>query len=135
MSSTFNEPELSRRQFIKTTTQAAAGLSLASGLVIGQTAKAAGDDTIKLALVGCGGRGSGAADQALATGNVKLVAMADAFEGRLNSGLQALQGQHPDKVDPATVQTFVGLDAYKKAMAQADVVILATPPGFRPMHF
>src|SRR5580658_4801167 len=99
MSSTFNEPELSRRQFIKTTTQAAAGLSLASGLVIGQTAKAAGDATIKLALVGCGGRGSGAADQALTTGNVKLVAMADTFESRLKSSLQELKKKHPDQVD------------------------------------
>jgi len=129
------ETEVSRRQFLGTAGKAAAGLSFLGGLTVERCAYAAGDDTIKLALVGCGGRGSGAAEQALDTGNVKLVAVADAFEGRLKSGLQALQGKHPDKVDPATVQTFVGLDAYKKAIALADVVILATPPGFRPMHF
>jgi predicted dehydrogenase len=129
------DAEVSRRQFLGAAGKAAAGLSLLGGLSVERSAYAAGDDTIKLALVGCGGRGSGAADQALATGNVKLVAMADAFETRLQSSLKALQGLHPDKVDPATVQPFVGLDAYKKAIAQADVVILATPPGFRPMQF
>src|SRR5580700_1380148 len=98
------EAEVSRRQFLGTAGKAAAGLSILGGLSVERCAYAAGDDTIKLALVGCGGRGSGAADQALATGNVKLVAVADAFEGRLKSGLQALQGKHPEKVDPATVQ-------------------------------
>jgi len=135
MNSNSNESELSRRQFIKTTTQAAAGLSLAGGLTIAQSAYAAGDDTIKLALVGCGGRGSGAADQALSTGNVKLVAMGDTFDIRLQSSLKELHKKHPDKVDPDDVQKFVGFDAYKKAIAQADIVILATSPGFRPFHF
>jgi len=129
------EAEVSRRQFLGTAGKAAAGLSILGGLTIDRCAYAAGDDTVKLALVGCGGRGSGAADQALATGNVKLVAMADAFDGRLQDSMTALQKLHPDKVDPASVQQFVGLDAYKKAIAQADIVILATPPGFRPMHF
>jgi myo-inositol 2-dehydrogenase / D-chiro-inositol 1-dehydrogenase len=135
MNSNSNEPELSRRQFIKTTTQAAAGLSLAGSLTVARSAYAAGDDTIKLALVGCGGRGSGAASQALTTGNVKLVAMADTFDIRLQNSLKALQEKHPDKVDPDSVQKFVGFDAYKKAIAAADVVILATSPGFRPFHF
>jgi myo-inositol 2-dehydrogenase / D-chiro-inositol 1-dehydrogenase len=131
-----SEAEVSRRQFLGSAGKAAAGLSILGGLNIERCAFAAGDDTIKLALVGCGGRGSGAADQALATGSsVKLVAMADAFDGQLQSHLKELQGKHPDQVDPATVHTYVGLDAYKKAMADADVVILATPPGFRPMHF
>jgi predicted dehydrogenase len=127
--------EVSRRTFLKTTAHAAAGLSLAGGLTLEQSAHAAGDETIKLALVGCGGRGSGAASQALTTGNVKLVAMADAFDSRLQSSLAALHRKHPDKVAPETVQQFVGLDAYPKAIAQADIVILATPPGFRSFHF
>jgi predicted dehydrogenase len=135
MNSNRNDLELSRRQFIKTTTQAAAGLSLVGGLTIGQSAYAAGNDTIKLALVGCGGRGSGAAGQALATGNVKLVAMADTFDNRLQSSLKALHKKYPGKVDPEQVQQFVGFDGYKKAIALADVVILATSPGFRPFHF
>jgi len=136
MNANSNEAELSRRQFIKTTTQVAAGLSLAGGLTIGQTVRAAGDETIKLALVGCGGRGSGAASQALSTAsNVKLVAMADTFDTRLQTSLKALHAKHPDRVDPESVQQFVGFDAYKKAIAAADVVILATSPGFRPFHF
>ncbi|HEY3862652.1 MAG TPA: Gfo/Idh/MocA family oxidoreductase [Verrucomicrobiae bacterium] len=131
-----SETDVSRRHFLGTAGKAAAGLSILGGLSIERNAYAAGTDTIKLALVGCGGRGSGAADQALAAGkDIKLVAMADAFENRLASSLQALQGKHPEQVDPATVNSYVGLDAYKKAIADADVVILATPPGFRPQQF
>src|SRR5271170_1897704 len=119
MNANSNEPDLSRREFLKTTTKAAAGLSLAGGLTVAQSAYAAGDDTIKLALVGCGGRGSGAADQALSTsGNVKLVAMADTFDTRLQNSLKALHKKHPNKVDPDEVQKFVGFDAYKKAIAE-----------------
>jgi predicted dehydrogenase len=135
MSLNLPETDVTRRSFLKTTGQAAAGLSLLGGLAIERGAHAAGDDTIKLALVGCGGRGSGAADQALSTGNVKLVALADTFEGRLKSSLQELKKKHPDQVDVEGVHQYVGFDAYKKAIAQADVVILATPPGFRPQHF
>jgi myo-inositol 2-dehydrogenase / D-chiro-inositol 1-dehydrogenase len=136
MNANSNESELTRRQFIKTTTQAAAGLSLVGGLTVAQSARAAGDDTIKLALVGCGGRGSGAADQALSTsGKVKLVAMADTFDTRLQLSLKELHKKHPNKVVPDEVQKFVGFDAYKKAIAQADIVILATSPGFRSYHF
>jgi myo-inositol 2-dehydrogenase / D-chiro-inositol 1-dehydrogenase len=136
MNSTSNESELTRRQFLKTTAQAAAGLSLAGGLTVAQSAYAAGNDTIKLALIGCGGRGSGAADQALSTsGQVELVAMADTFETRLENSLKALHKKHPNTVDPENVQKYVGFDAYKKAIAAADVVILATSPGFRPFHF
>ena len=126
---------VSRRDFLKATSQAAAGLSLMAGLGAERSAHAAGDDTIKLALVGCGGRGSGAAGQALSTGNVKLVAVADTFENRIDSSLVALQKAHPDRVDPDKIAKFTGFDAYKKAMAEADVVICATPPGFRPRHF
>jgi predicted dehydrogenase len=135
MNSLSLDSDVSRRKFLQTTGKAAAGLSILGGLSIERSAYAAGDDTIKLALVGCGGRGTGAADQALATGNVKLVAMADAFEGRLETSLDILQKKHPEKVDPKTMARYIGLDAYKKAIADADIVILATPPGFRPMQF
>jgi len=99
---------------------------------------AAASEELKIALVGCGGRGSGAAGQALSTfnqGPVKLVAMADVFEDRLKSSLNNLKSQHKDRVDVKEENQFIGWDSYKKAIAMADVVILATPPGFRPMMF
>ncbi|HSH94687.1 MAG TPA: Gfo/Idh/MocA family oxidoreductase, partial [Roseimicrobium sp.] len=98
---------------------------------------AAGTDEIKVALVGCGGRGSGAADQALTTynqGGIKLVAVADVHEDRMLSSLSNLRKQHPDRVDVPPDRQFMGFDGYKKAIAAADIVILATPPGFRPMQ-
>ena len=119
-----------RRDFIKTTSAIAAGLSLAPGVF------AQHNDTLKIALIGCGGRGSGAANQALSTaGPVKLVAMADAFKDRLNESHDNLKKAHPDRVDVADDHKFIGFEAYKDAIALADVVILATPPGFRPMQF
>ncbi len=99
---------------------------------------ASSSEELKIALVGCGGRGSGAANQALATfsqGPVKLVAMADVFEDRLKGALNNLKSGHKDRVDVKEENQFLGFDAYKKAIAMADVVILATPPGFRPMMF
>ncbi|MDP6539080.1 MAG: Gfo/Idh/MocA family oxidoreductase [Planctomycetota bacterium] len=98
---------------------------------------ARGDDTLRVALIGCGGRGRGAAGQALVTdGSVKLVAMADAFEDHLDSALDVLTRQVGDRVDVPPERRFVGFDAYEKAVAcDVDVVILATPPGFRPIHF
>ncbi len=106
-----------------------------------------GDDAIKVALVGCGGRGTGAAMQALLTKqNVKLVAMADAFQDQLDSCYNTLtaddisdwtgtEGNVKEKVQVPKEHRFVGFDAYKKAIPLADVVILTTPPGFRPIHF
>ena len=98
------------------------------------------DDTIKIAMIGCGGRGTGAAVQALSTKqNVKLVAMADAFRDRLDSSYKALmdgdEGNVKDRVAVTEETKFVGFDAYKKVIPLADVVIIATPPGFRPIHF
>jgi myo-inositol 2-dehydrogenase / D-chiro-inositol 1-dehydrogenase len=96
------------------------------------------DDTIKIALVGCGGRGTGAAMQALSTKqNVKIVAMADAFGDRLESAYKNLnmKPEIAKRVDVPAERRFVGFDGYKQAIPLADVVILATPPGFRPMHF
>ena len=98
------------------------------------------DDTIKVAVIGCGGRGTGAAMQALSTKqNVKLVAMADAFRDRLDNAYKALtdgdEGNVKDRVAVTEETKFVGFDGYKKAIPLADVVIIATPPGFRPIHF
>lgn len=104
------------------------------------------DDVIKIALIGCGGRGTGAALQALQSKQrVKLVAMADAFRDRLDSCYKNItsedlsdagtKGSVKAMVDVPEDRKFVGFDAYLKAIPLADVVILATPPGFRPIHF
>ena len=125
-------PSLDRRDFIKTGATAAAVGSLS----IERGAFAQASDTVKVALIGCGGRGSGAASQALSTnGDVKLVAMADAFKDRMDGSHKGLQTKHGLKADVKDENKFVGYDAYKDAIAQADMVILATPPGFRPVHF
>ncbi len=120
---------VNRRQFI-TTTGAAMG-----ALAVSRFAYAAGSDELKIALIGCGGRGSGAASQALHVPGNKLVAMGDAFPNRLEGSLKALKEEHGEKVDVPADRQFIGFDAYKQAIALADVVILATPPGFRPIHF
>lgn len=126
--------ENSRRDFIKTSALVTGGL-VASNFVL-PGAYAAPVNELKLALIGCGGRGTGAAFQALATGyNIKVVAMADAFRDRLDTAYNALSEKYGDKLAVSEDMKFVGFDAYKDAIAQADVVILATPPGFRPMHF
>ena len=123
---------LSRRQFVKTSGFALGGavaLSRASGQV-------SPGETLRVGLIGCGGRGTGAAAQALAAdGNVKLVAMADAFQDRLRSSLQTLLKQDiAKKIDVPDKHQFVGFDAYQKVIAESDVVLLATPPHFRPLH-
>jgi len=130
---TMTEP--SRREFIKTSTVAVVGGALAGSLGIARSAHAAGDDQIKIALIGCGGRGTGAASQALSTkGDVKLVAMADAFKDRLDGSLGNLRS-FGGRVDVPAERQFVGFDAYQKAIdSGVDLVILATPPGFRPIH-
>lgn len=95
-------------------------------------AYAAGSDEIKIAVIGCGGRGTGAVFQAMASGhNVKLVAMADAFRDRVDSSYEPIAKRHPEKVDVPEEHKFVGFDGYKKAIALADVVLLTAPPGFR----
>ena len=127
--------QTSRRDFLKTSS-AAVGGTLLGGLAIERNAHGAGSDTLKVALIGCGGRGSGAADQALSTaGNVKLTAMADVFVDHLEGSLNILKQKHADRVEVTDDQKFLGFDAYKQAISLADVVILATPPGFRPIHF
>jgi len=126
----------SRRDFLRTSVGVAAGAALTRALAA--RSYAAGDETIKVALVGCGGRGTGAAANALATqGPTKLVAMADVFDNRLKGSLGHLQKNHKDKVDVTPERGFVGFDAYQKAIdciAPGGVVCLATPPAFRPLH-
>jgi predicted dehydrogenase len=128
----------SRRDFLKRAGAAAAGLALASELVPGLYA--AENNTIKIALVGCGGRGTGAASQALQTmGPTKLWAMADVFPDRLKASLQNLSGDPAiaKKIDVPPERRFVGFDGYRKAVDSlegSDVAIFATPPGFRPLH-
>ncbi len=130
-------PSLSRRDFLSTTTKVSAAASLLGALPIERFVLGASpSDTVKVALIGCGGRGSGAANQALSTdGSVKLVAAADVHPDRLTSAIGNLSKGHKDKVDIKQENMFIGFDGYKKAIAMADVVILATPPGFRPMQF
>jgi myo-inositol 2-dehydrogenase / D-chiro-inositol 1-dehydrogenase len=131
-----SKADTSRRDFLKASTLAAVGSGLVGGLGSFSGAYAGGDDTIKVGLIGCGGRGSGAAGQALRTkGNVRLVAMGDAFSDRLDAALNRLSKELPDRVAVTEDTKFVGFDAYQKVLnAGVDLVILATPPGFRPIH-
>jgi myo-inositol 2-dehydrogenase / D-chiro-inositol 1-dehydrogenase len=132
-----NDETASRREFLKTSSAAVAGAALLSNLPITRSAHAAGSDSIKIALVGCGGRGSGAAVNALSTkANVKLVAMADAFQDQVAVSLRNIKKVCGDRVDVPEDRMFVGLDAYQKAVdCDVDMVLLCTPPGFRPAQF
>src|ERR1035437_6462566 len=126
----------SRREFLKASALAGSLLA-APAFLPGPLFAKENTDTLRVGLIGCGGRGSGAAGQALhADKNVVLTAMGDAFEDQLQKSLQNLQKQHPDKVKVTPEKCFVGLDAYQKVIdSGVDVVLLATPPGFRPVHF
>jgi predicted dehydrogenase len=141
----------SRRDFLKGSTAAATGLTLAGGLNLARAAHAAGSDRLKVALVGCGGRGTGAAAQCLSAGeNLQLVAVADAFEANAKQALKLLnrqisgrgkgkaagKGNAKDKINVPPDRVFTGLDAYRKAIdCGVDLVLLATPPGFRPAQY
>ena len=132
-----NSRNKTRREFVKKTALATGAL-LSAPLPLEATANVNGEKKLKLALVGCGGRGSGAAVQALtADENVDLVAMADAFADRIESSLMGIQEhfEGEKKIRVKKKNRFTGFDAYKKAIDLADVVILTTPPGFRPYHF
>jgi predicted dehydrogenase len=124
----------SRRDFLKGSTAAAAA-TLSSGLTV-PLVHAAGSSTIKVGLVGCGGRGTGAAEQALnADSNAKLVAMADAFADRLEHSLSNLKELAvSSRVDVPKDRQYAGFDAYKHVIDQVDLVLLTTPPHFRPVH-
>jgi predicted dehydrogenase len=133
-----SEDSTSRREFIKTSSKTAVFSALANVAI--PAVHAAGTDLIQIALVGCGGRGGGAAANALAVkrGPIKLVAMADLFPERLANDLNKLQQQFPSQVDVPRDRQFIGFDAYQKAMdclKPGDIVICATPPAFRWVHF
>ena len=133
-----NDAQISRRDLMKTTGQVAAAATLSSLIVPG--AYAAQKSAVQVALVGCGGRGTGAADQALqnASGPTRLVAMADVFEGKMDTSYKTLKGRNEEIVDVPEDRKFIGFDAYKHAMDAlnpGDVVILTTPPAFRWVQF
>ncbi len=128
-------PRTSRRGFLKLS--AAAGVAVAGGLSIARSAHAAGSGTIKIGLVGCGGRGSGAAVNAINTGkDVKLVAMADIFEDRVKNARAEISKEKADQMDVPDDRCFVGFDAYQKVLQSGiDVVLLAAASHFHPVHF
>ena len=129
--------ETSRREFMKSTGRVAAVSALAGQAL--PHVHAQGDDVIRVALIGCGGRGTGAASNALdvSNGPTQLVAMADVFEHRLSGAYNALKRNYADKVDVPMERRFVAFDGYRHAidsLRPGDVAIFATPPGFRWVH-
>lgn len=127
-----NSPAPSRREFLKTSSAVLAAGSLVAGSQFAAGAYAGSDNILKVGLVGCGGRGSGAAIQALnADPNTRLYAMADAFEDRLESSLKNLSKNPIAKQIDVGDRKFVGFDAYKDVIEACDVVLLTTPPHFR----
>ena len=129
-----------RRDFLKTSALTGVGAALVVPTGFSSSLFAGGDDTVKVGLIGCGGRGTGAAGQALSTnGNVKLTAVGDAFPENARGVIDAVKGGLGAKADRVQVKPeniFDGLDAYQKVIdSGVDLVILATPPGFRPIHF
>lgn len=134
-----------RRDFVKSGVAAVVGGSVAGQFPMHASAFYGMDDTIRVGLIGCGGRGTGAALQALkAAANTKLVAMADAFSDRIEESHKNMM--EPEEADEATMDAirridvpaemrFDGFDGYKEVIAASDVIILTTPPGFRPLHF
>ncbi len=131
-------PLQNRRQFLQQTSTALAGAALVSALPLTGRAKDITVDNIRIGLIGCGGRGSGAAAQALtADSNTELWAMGDVFREQIDKSHSSIEVQFKDKPGRVTVaeeRKFVGLDAYQKVLASGiDLVVLATPGGFRPM--
>ena len=126
-----------RRDFLKASAGLAAGAALTGAIVRPAGAYVQASDEIKIGLIGCGGRGTGAAGQALSTkGPVKLVAVADAFQDNAEKAVKALKGEHGDRVDVSPDHIFTGFDAYKHCIDSGiDLIVIATSPGFRPIHF
>ena len=132
---------VTRRDFVKGGTAALVGSVVASQFPLKASAYYGVDDTIRVGLIGCGGRGTGAAVQALrAAPNARLVAMADAFADRIESSYTNMKDMQEGQDITAQLEVppemrFDGFGGYKKVIEQSDLVILTTPPGFRPMHF
>jgi len=138
------ESSATRRKFIKGTAVATVA---ASTLPVESYAQVAGSDQVKVGMIGCGGRNSGAIIQNLTgSDNARLVAMADAFEDKIDgtgprgSGLPKIQAQldkagKTDQIDVPKSRQYAGFDAYKQVIDEVDLVCIATPPGFRPIHF
>ncbi len=127
-----------RRKFLETSVKVAGTGALLSAIPLSVNAYAGAKGEIKVALVGCGGRGTGAATQAIeADPDVRLVAMADVFADRLENSFKSLTTKYDGKGKILVNEDskFTDFDGYKKAIDMADVVILTTPPGFRPLHF
>lgn len=127
-----------RRHFLQTSSAMLAGATVAGSLGIVRSAHAAGSDILKVGLIGCGGRGSGAASNALnADPNIQIIAMADAFDDRLQASRNRLAKIGGDRFDVPDERCFVGFDAYKQLIdiKDIDVVLMATPPHFRPMQY
>ena len=130
--------ESSRREFIKNTGKVTAAGALA-GVAL-PNVHAQGSETVQVALIGCGGRGTGAAANALSVSNgpTKLVAMADVFQHRLDGSFNALEKRHKDKMEVPIDRKFIGFDGYKHAidsLNKGDVAIFTTPLAFRWVHF
>lgn len=131
---TENKPT-TRRDFLRTS--AVAGGVLAANLTMLGNVHADGPDEIRVGLVGCGGRGTGAIEQCLRAGrNIKLVALGDAFRDQLEGCLASLRRNNElrDKLDCPAERQFVGLNAYNDVINNCQLVLFATPPGFRAMH-
>ena len=118
-----------RRKLLKT------GGALAATLPFSSFAQAGGSDEIKVAVIGAGGRGQGAATQTLNAGGTKIVAVADAFRDNAERAVAGLKERFKERVDVPAERIFDGFDGYRAAIDAAEVVILATTPGFRPEHF
>ena len=124
----------SRRDFLAGAAVAAASATLTS---LTPAVHAAGSDILRIGLIGCGSRGTGAAEQALrADKNTKLVAMGDMFPDKLQKSLSHLKRTSgiADRIDVKPDSSFTGFNAYQSVIETADVVLLTTPPHFRPLH-
>lgn len=125
-----------RRTFIKNTSKTIAAGMVFSHLPVFSNNLIEGQEKIKLGLVGCGGRGTGAIFQALtASKSVQLVAMGDVFQHELDNSFQLASKDFSDQINVPRERQFLGLEAFKNVIDECDAVILATPPGFRPEHF
>ena len=126
-----------RRGFLARSAKLAAGTAALGGLSVARSAHAAGSETIRVALIGCGSRGRGAAAQCLnVDAPTRLVALADAFQDAARDAAAELRAVHPNKVDLPPERVFSGFDAGQRAIAcGAHLVLLCEPPGFRPNHY